>query len=422
MATLETLPPEVHFQIFSYLSTATLRPLPSMTKMLGITETVWNEIDIHPLHQLSATSKTLRTVVESYSEHRLQHLLTVRAPGKGPSTPFAPPYCSSYLRYMAQRCTFCYERAVSDDRLIAYGAVDLTIPVCDRCRGKFPCSRRIAWAGSYWEKGAKQKYELPLEELKANCTWSRVVSCGHPLDSEEPGDEAEGHTYRGTTYVFDEREIQRYVKKRYGDLDTFFAAIEKKRWDKKLEMARMEKQRRWAREEIERRIAASEPLVKQFIAQHEALETKRAQEMRRMCDELERRTDRREEMFRGWLDTFLNETAGPGGRCKQTCDAARLEKAARGADHELLSWERTFQHQIMTEERVTRDLMIKQFRLYMRNQVAAEVLLKYGLDSLVDPTEPKKRLRHHRHRFRPSPSPSRVERVADSVYSEHDDD
>jgi tRNA G10 N-methylase Trm11 len=93
-----------------------------------------------------------------------------------------------------------------------------------------------------WER-ANEKYELPLEELKANCAWM-------------PIEERISPTRR--TYRFDHRDIQRHVERRYGNLDTFFATLEKKRFDKKLELERMEKQRRWAREEIERRMAAGE--------------------------------------------------------------------------------------------------------------------------------------------------------------------
>jgi hypothetical protein len=269
---------------------------------------------------------------------------------------------------MAAYCTFCYERVEPDTR----GAVDFTSPVCRWCKPKFPPSRKISW------DRAEQEYELPLEELKANCTWAPVLrDTKYILFSRKihPGLK---------TYVFDERDVQRHVKRRYGGLDTFFAAIQKKRWNKELELERMAKQRRWAREEIERRITAGEPMVERFIAQQEELEKKRAEERQRICDELEARTKRREEMFRGWFDIFLTETAGSEGRCENACELERREnsKAADNALSELLHQERTIQYRIKAVEEAARDWPIQQFRLCMRKKVTADVLLQYGLDSL----------------------------------------
>jgi hypothetical protein len=368
----------------------------------GWTHTAWNEIGTHPLQQLSRSSETLCNVVEAYCEHRLQHLLTVRPPGKGPETPFTLPYCVSYLRYMAGRCTFCYKRVQSE----AYGAVDFTIPVCSLCKYKFPRSRIIRW------ERAEQKYELPLEELKTNCAWS-------PMRETIPVDEFEDDSgsdfgsdegfYRsaitGTmmqsrkTYVFDDRDIQRHIKRRYGDLDTFFATLEKKRWDKKLELERMEKQRCWAREEIERRITANEAMVEGFIAEHEEMEKERVAEKQKMCDELMARTERQEGIFLEWLDTFLDGTAGPEGRCDETGEFERLGKAADSGAMKLLDRQHTIRYQIQAEEELARDVLAQEFRVYIKEQVTADVLLKYGLDSLVDPAKRKKRRRRYRGAF-----------------------
>jgi hypothetical protein len=378
MATLETVPAEVHFQIFSYLSTATFSPQPVFISILGSADIAWNEIGIHPLEQLCATSKTLRNSVEAYCEHRLQHLLTVRPPGKGPETPFSLPYCASYLRYMAGRCTFCYERVMGG--FGDHGAVDITLPVCYQCKRKFPHTRIIRW------ERAEEEYELPLEELKANCAWAPI---------EDPSDYYQG---RRRGYVFDDRDILRHVKRRYGDLDVFFAAIEKKHWDKELELERMAKQCRWAREDIERRMTAGEAMVKRFVAEHQAMEKKRAKEKQRLCDELEARTGKREKMFRGLLDTFLAATAGPESRCDQTCesDSERLEEAMDRAVSKLVDWEETIQYRIKAEEKVAMEKLIQQATLYMENQATADVLRKYGLDSLVEPEKPKKHRRRDR--------------------------
>jgi hypothetical protein len=372
MATFETVPTEVHFQIFSYFSTATFSADPLFVSVLGDPDTAWNVIDIHPLNLLCATSKTVRNVVETYCKHRLQHLLTVRPQGKGPKTPFSSPYCGSYLQYMAGRCTFCYERVGFEK----YGVVDFTIPVCGRCQAKLPPPRRIEW------ERAKQKYGLPIDELKANCAWS-------------PFDETISYYQTRKTYVFDDRDIQCHIERRYGDLETFFATLEKKRWDKALESERIAKQHRWARKEIEQRITASEAMVERFIAQYEAMEKERLEEKEKMWDEMLATTERHEEMFRGWLDLFLDETAGPDGRCDQTCESdwKRRENAADRIIHKLVDQQLMIQDQIEAEEKLARDMMIQELRLYIRKQVTADVLLKHGLDSLVEPAEPKKRRR-----------------------------
>jgi hypothetical protein len=387
MASLETVPAEIHFQIFSYLSTATLSPMYELARGQS-TLMAWNELNIHPLLHLRASSKTLFNVVEAYCEHRLQHLHTVRPPGKGPETPFSSPYCVSYLKYMARHCTFCYGRV----RWGYFGVVDFTIPACSRCGRKFPRSRIIKW------ERAEHKYELPLEELKANCAWAPVEESTYSDEIDyESGDHLyrshRRHNSRNTSYVFDDRDIERHIKRRYGGLDTFFAALEKKRWDKKLELERMEKQRRWAREEFERRITASEPMVERFIAQHEEMEKERMEEKQKMCDELMERFKRHENMFRGFQDAFLDETAGPEGRHNETYEWERREVSADGAVEKLLNQQDMFEYYIEAEEKFARNMLIQEFRLYIKQQVTADVLLKYGLDSLVEPAKPKKRLR-----------------------------
>jgi hypothetical protein len=394
MARLETMPPEVHFQIFSYLSTATFGP--KLKRWFSVHEwrnshKAWNEIGTHPLQYLYASSRTLRNAVESYCEHRLQHLLTIRPLGKGPEAPFPLPYCIYYLKYMARRCTFCYERVKEG----YHGTVDFSIPACVRCQGKFPYSRKIRW------DRVERKYELPLEELKENCTWAPIEETIFSDEPDyDPGLEQTRYRYGGMhqtrkTYLFDERDIQRYIERRYGGLDTFFAALEKKRWDKKLELERMEKQRRWAREEIERRIAAGEPMVKRFIAEHKEMEKEREEEREDMVIELKTRIERHAEVFHGWLTTFLNETADPEGGRDETPDWERLEDEAESTADELIDWEHKIRNYIEAEERVARNIMIERFRLYMKKQVTADVLLKYGLDSLEDPMQPKKPLRRY---------------------------
>jgi hypothetical protein len=302
-ASLETMPTDIYIKIFSYLSTATFGPTGFMRLLWACTHTPWNQIGSHPLQHLYSSSKNLRRAVEAYCKHRLQHLLNIRPPGKGPEMPIALPYYNSYLRYMAGRCTFCYERVLEEDR----GAVDFTIPVCWQCKADFPRARMINW------ERAEEEYELPLEELKANCAWA-------PIEETR----SFYHTGRSShkTYVFDDRDIQRHIKLRYGDLDTFFAAIEKKDSDKELELERMAKQRRWAREEIERRITACDPMVERFI-----------------------------------------------------------------------DWERTIRFHRNAEEEAVRNRWIKKFRLYVEEQVTADVLLKYGLDSLFEPMRIRKRRR-----------------------------
>jgi hypothetical protein len=50
----------------------------------------------------------------------------------------------------------------------------------------------------------------------------------------------------------------------------------------------------------------------------------------------------------------------------------------------VINWERTIQYHSNKVEEAVRNRWIKQLRLYMKEQVIAEVLLKVGLDSLVD--------------------------------------
>jgi hypothetical protein len=278
---------------------------------------------------------------------------------------------------MARHCTFCYERVASD----SWGAVDFTIPVCEQCKDKFPSSRMIRW------ERVEQEYDLSLGELLANCTWAPVARDLWAVIFNP--DAASRDAIK--TYVFDERDIQRYIKRRYGDLDGFLSIIEKKRWNKELELKRMAKQRRWARKEFERRIAEAEPMVERFIAQQGEIENKRAEERQRILEELAARTERREEMFRGWLATFRDESAGPEGRCNQLGEAERHEEAADSIVSELLAPERRMQHKFNTEEEIARlgNWPIYLFRQHMEEQVTADVLLKYGLDSLVEPEEPE---------------------------------
>jgi hypothetical protein len=400
MPTFETMPPEVHFQIFSYLSTATLGPnfFPHLlTSAVGPphlswstigrwrprTHTPWNRIGTHPFQHLSASSKALRNAVKAYCEHRLQHLLTARPPGKGPKTPFPSPYCRYYLRYMAERCTFCYTMVTSE----GYGGVEFTIPVCRECKVKFPLTRMLTW------EHVEAEYELSLEELKTNCEWAPIEETIYPTEREYDWERRELYQSR-KTYVFNHGDIQRYIKRRYGGLDVFFALLEKKEWDKNLELERMAKQCRWAREEIERRMTAGEAIVEQYIAEHEEMEKERPAKQK-MCDELVARTGRREEMFHGLMKTFLDETAGPEGCCDQTCesDMENLDKPADRAVSELLYWKRNLHDYL--KARVARERLIQQFRRHMKDQVTADVLRYYGLDSLVEPPMPIKRFRRY---------------------------
>jgi hypothetical protein len=372
--TLETIPAEIHSQIFSYLSTATLGPNPWFMRIEWVdTHVAWNEISIHPLKHLSTTSKTLRQRVEDYCKHRLQHLLRVRPPGMGPQMTVPMPYCIYYIRYMAEQCTFCYEPVRSD----CHGAVDFTIPVCWDCKPNFPLERILIW------EIAQQEFELPLEELKANCVWAPIKLIRY----------FGGRRFDLNTYVFDDRDVVRYIKRCYGDVEAFFAAIAKKDWEKELELERMATQRRWAREEIERRMTAAEAMVEQYIAEHEEMEKERLAKQK-MSDELVARTGRREEMFHGLMKTFLDEAADPGGRCDQTreSDSERFEQAAHRVSLELLDCEQMIRHTLKIEEEVARDRMIQHFREYMKEQATADVLLKYGLDSLFEPL----RIRKHR--------------------------
>jgi hypothetical protein len=239
---------------------------------------------------------------------------------------------------------------------------------------------------------------LPLEELKANCAWAPVQESTYFDELDFAPDDHfyrshRRHNSRKTSYVFDDRDIERHITRRYGGLDTFFAALEKKRWDKNLELERMEKQRRWAREEVERRITASEPMVERFIAQHEEMEKERMEEKQKMCDELMERVERHEKMFREFQDAFLDETAGTEGRHNETHEWERCEDLADSVVGKLLNQQDVFEYYIEAEEKLARKMMIQEFRLYIKQQVTADVLLKYGLDSLVEPAKPNKRLR-----------------------------
>jgi hypothetical protein len=283
----------------------------------------------------------------------------------------------------------------------AHGIVDVTLPACWLCKSKFPQSRVIIW------ERAEEKYELPLEELKASCAWAPVDDPIFSDDSEYESSD-EDFYYRSsrrdrepyqTTYVFDTHDIQRHIERRYGGLDTFFAALEKKHWDKNLELERMAKQRRWASEELERRLTAGETMVERLIAQHKEVEKKRAAEKRKMIKELEARTGKREEVLREWQEEFLSGTARPGGRNNETEDYARFDVLMNISIGKLLNWEYTIQHHIDAEEEVARKIMIEQFRQYMKKQATADILVQYGLDSLVEPAKPRKKRRRQQSFF-----------------------
>jgi hypothetical protein len=400
MASLENMPAEVHFQILSYFSTATFSPMFWFMSMRANADmhTAWNQISRHPLLMLSRSSKILRNVVEAYCEHRLQHLLATRPLGKRPETPFSSPYCISYLKHMAGHCTFCYEPIQKEWSTRApRGAVDFTIPVCGKCKDKFPTSRMIRW------KRVEEKYDLPLEELKATCAWTAIEETIRFDDSDYDYDSDDDWYYRRTfgrerethqsrkSYVFDEREIQRYIMRHYRDMETFFAALEKKRWDKKLELERMAKQRRWAREEIERRVAVGEAMAERFIAQHKEVEKKRAAEKHKLHLEREARGGEREGMFREWQETFLYGTARPGGRNIQMGDWVRLDDSWDNGISQMFKWEIAIENHVDDEEKVARDILIQHFRLYTKQQATADVLLQYGLDSLDEPAKPEKK-------------------------------
>jgi hypothetical protein len=308
-----------------------------------------------------------------------------------PASSFALPIYGHYLRYMAGQCTFCYTSVLRE----SHGAVDITLPACWQCKDKFPQSRMIRW------KSAEEKYDLPLEDLKATCAWAPIEETIHFEDSDyeyDSGDEwywtfgreRERHQSR-KSYVFDERDIQRHLTRRYGGLDTFFAALEKKRWDKKLELERMAKQRRWAREEIERRVAAGEAMAERFIAQHKEVEKKRAAEKHKLHVEREARSGEREGMFREWQETFLYGTARPGGRNIQMGDWVRLDNSWDNGISQMFKWEIAIENHVDDEEKVARDILIQQFRLYTKQQATADVLLQYGLDSLDEPAKPEKK-------------------------------
>jgi hypothetical protein len=106
---------------------------------------------------------------------------------------------------VAERCTFCYEEVTDEHR----GAVDFTIPVCRECKPNFPLERILIW------EIAQQEFELPLEELKANCVWAPIEENRIFDPSTESGFSSD------KTYVFDERDVLRYIKRRYGDRVTF---------------------------------------------------------------------------------------------------------------------------------------------------------------------------------------------------------
>ncbi|KAF8539011.1 hypothetical protein BDD12DRAFT_805690 [Trichophaea hybrida] len=185
MATLETLPLDLHYHLLSYLDL----PRPELRSA-------------HPYLALSNVSKGLYSIVESYCTHRLTRLRTC-FPTTAPKLAARPKNSRrKYLQHTASRCRFCNRTTTAYSKLYTF------IPCCAACDKR-------EWPEKITLTKAKQKYGLKEEQLTSACHYGAY------------------YCHNVYTRMFNEPEVRKLAERVHGDLDAYFRVKEERRAKRK---------------------------------------------------------------------------------------------------------------------------------------------------------------------------------------------
>jgi hypothetical protein len=133
MASFDTLPLEVQFEIYSYLiqplSDQIVPAVPATIKELTLTESIpadRRDLQQHPYNNIAATCQLLRSSVEAFCLHLLKghqggqkvptipksdwSRLVARRAEKGGISKLPPAYRQRWLNQTFQKCIFCGKR------------------------------------------------------------------------------------------------------------------------------------------------------------------------------------------------------------------------------------------------------------------------------------------------------------------------